>query len=573
MEFAMRDKTTLGQYLAARLIEIGVKDYFAIPGDFNLSLLDELLKNKKLRMINCCNELNAGYAADGYARANGVSALVVTYSAGGLCAVNAAAGAYAEDLPMIIISGGPNANSQAEYQILHHTTARHNYAYVRDIFSYVTAKAVIVDHPDNAPQLIDETIALALRLRKPVYIEIGCNLANYVTSYPHAFKFLASPHSDPQSLKSAVAHVAEVLNHAVKPTLVAGVRLRSWHAIEAFQRLTDQSGYATACMPNAKGFLAENHPNFIGVYWGPVSSPGCSEIIESSDRYLFAGPLFSDYTTTGYSALIDPHKLILAGPQTVRVDGQVYNHVLLSEFLNALSKKIKRNNASLKAYERIKGEAPPPTARNLNSPIVVRRLFARINEILDKRSAVIVETGDSWFNSMRLRLPEHSHYEIQMQYGSIGWSVGATLGYAVATQHKNRVIALIGDGSFQMTAQEISTMIRYHLNPIIFLINNGGYTIEVEIHDGPYNVIKNWNYAELIQVFNAKDGKGFGVKVKTEAQLNQAIKKALKNKQGPSLIEVMIDRDDCNKLLLQWGSRVAANNSKSPRYVSESFLG
>lgn len=569
----MQEKPTLGQYLGQRLVEIGVKDYFAIPGDFNLSLLDELLKVKKLRMLNCCNELNAGYAADGYARANGISAMVVTFSAGSLSAVNAAAGAYAEDLPLIIISGGPNANSQAEYQILHHTTARHNYTYVRDIFSHVTARAVIIDHPDNAPQMIDETIAVAIRMRKPVYIEIGCNLANYPTSLPHPFHFPVPRKSDAKSLKAAVDHVAKVLNQAVKPTLVAGVRLRSWNAIKAFQKLADKCGYATACMPNAKGMIAENHPNFIGVYWGPVSSPGCSEIIESSDRYLFAGPLFSDYTTTGYSALLEPHKLILAGPQTVRVDGQVYNHVLLPEFLEALSKKIKRNAASFKAFQRVKGEAPIPPARRQNAPIVVRRLFARINEMLNQKSALIVETGDSWFNSMRLKLPALAKYEIQMQYGSIGWSVGATLGFAAATHQKNRVIALIGDGSFQMTAQEISTMIRYRLNPIIFLINNGGYTIEVEIHDGPYNNIKNWHYADLIDVFNANDGKGFGVKVKTEAELVKAIKKALANKQGPSIIEVLIDRDDCNKLLLQWGSRVAANNSKSPRYLSESFLG
>jgi TPP-dependent 2-oxoacid decarboxylase len=127
------------------------------------------------------------------------------------------------------------------------------------------------------------------------------------------------------------------------------------------------------------------------------------------------------------------------------------------------------------------------------------------------------------------------------------------------------VVACIGDGSFQMTAQELSTMIRYGVDPIIFLINNGGYTIEVEIHDGPYNTIKNWSYAGLIDVFNADDGQGWGCRVATASELDEAISTA-RNRKGVSLIEVMIDRDDCNRDLLRWGNRVARNNGRPPRH-------
>lgn len=560
----MEKSITLGQYLAERLQEIGLKHYFAIPGDYNLSLLDELIKNKKLQMINCCNELNAGYAADGYARSHGKSALILTYSVGGLSAVNAIAGAYAEDLPVIVVSGGPNANSEADYQILHHTTALHNYKYVRNIFAEITAQAVIINQPDDATYIVDEAIKVALQQRKPVYIEIACNLAGIPVSKPHSSLIFENPRSDKKALRAAVDHVARVLNASVKPTLIAGVRLRPWDAIDAFQKLTEASGYAVASMPNAKGFISEQHKNFIGIYWGPVSSPGCGEVVESSDKYLFAGPLFTDYTTTGYSALIDQKKLILVGHDHVKLDGETYTNVMLADFLRELAKVIKHNDSSLRAYQRVKGEAPPPEAGHPNSALTVRRLFAKINKLLTSQSALIVETGDSWFNSMRLKLPKGCLYEIQMQYGSIGWSVGATLGYALASKGQKRVIALIGDGSFQMTAQEISTMIRYKVNPIIFLINNGGYTIEVEIHDGPYNVIKNWRYAELTKVFNADDGNAWGTLVRTERELDQAIKKAVKHK-GMSFIEVIVDRDDCNKLLLQWGSRVSANNSKPPK--------
>lgn len=559
------DQFTVGSYLATRLEQAGLKHYFTVPGDYNLALLDEILKNPQLKMINCCNELNAGYAADGYARAHGLSALVVTYSVGGLSAINAVAGAYAEDLPMIVISGAPGSDAEGRNQILHHTIGKVNFHYVKDIFAKITAESVTIKHPENAPYLIDHAILTALNTKKPVYIEIACNISTLPVAPPAPMQLISEIcKSDPQSLESAVKHAASLLNAAVKPALVAGVKLRSCQAIEDFEELINASHYAVAVMPNAKGFISEQNPNYIGVYWGPVSTPACGEVIESSDLYLFAGPLFTDYTTTGYSALINPKKLILAGPDSVQLPGQVYNRVFLRDFLAALAKKIKPNKTSLETFKRIRGEAPAPSPSTDGAPLTTRRLFSRIEEVLTGKNALIVETGDSWFNGNHLKLPKGCGYEIQMQYGSIGWSVGATLGYALATQKKNRVIALIGDGSFQLTAQEVSTMIRYNLNPIIILINNGGYTIEVEIHDGPYNNIKNWEYSNLIQVFNAKDGQGWSAQVKTEQELVAALKKALKY-DHLCLIEVIIDRNDCNKNLLQWGSRVAANNSQPPK--------
>lgn len=560
----MTNKVTLGSYLATRLEQLGLRHYFAIPGDYNLALLDELLKNPKLEMINCCNELNAGYAADGYARANGLSVLVVTYSVGGLSAINAVAGAYAEDLPMIVISGAPNTNSENENQLLHHTLAEVNYTYVRDMFKPITADSVIVHHLADAPVQIDYAIEKALTSRKPVYIEIACNIAGLEVSAPCKREFKPMFTSDPGALDDAIQHAASFLNNATKPVLVAGPKLRSWGGIEAFHKVADSSGYAVAAMPNAKGFFPEEDKHFIGTYWGPVSTPGCGAVVESADAYLFAGPIFTDYTTTGCSALIDSNKLIYAGHQSVKVAGQTYDNVSLPDFLTALSKKLKKNKTSLEAYTRIKGDTPSPREpHDPNATISTRFLFSHVQRLLNKNSVVIAETGDSWFNTMRFKLPKGCKYEIQMQYGSIGWSVGATLGYELGSHEPVRPVAFIGDGSFQMTAQEISTIIRYNLKPIIFVLNNGGYTIEVEIHDGPYNNIKNWKYAELVDVFNAGEGKGWGTRVKTMGELNQAIDKAVSH-DGLSLIEVVLDRNDCNKNLLSWGTRVAECNRRKP---------
>ena len=555
------NRVTVGNYLAQRLEEVGVQDYFAIPGDFNLSLLDELLKNPRLKMINCCNELNAGYAADGYAREKGVAALVLTFGVGGLSAVNAVAGAFAEDLPVIVISGGPNVRSLMENRVLHHTLAEPEEGgkFVLSVYKEITAHAVVIREAATAAFRIDEAIRIALTVRKPVYIEIACNLASALISKPNTLSLSSSRKSDPSSLQQAVEHVAAFLNGVRQPVLVAGSRLRAGGTIGAFASLAAKCAYGVACMPNAKSFFPENNPQFMGIYWGSASSPGCREVVESSDAYLFAGPIFSDYTTVGFSALIQPARMVEASPERILVEGQVYHGIVLAEFLTELASKLTPNTTSLDAYLRIK-EAPQVTSPAAPKELALstRRLFYRINEILDETTTIVAETGDSWFNGMDLHLPDGCKFEIQMQYGSIGWSVGAFLGLAAANP-KRRVIGLIGDGSFQMTAQEVSTILRYNYSGIIFLMNNGAYTIEVMIHDGPYNTLQNWNYAAMVETLKGQTSI-LSLVVRTEKELVAALKKS-KTSPGLTFIEVILDRTDCNKALLGWGTAVANYNA------------
>ncbi|MGI9569878.1 MAG: alpha-keto acid decarboxylase family protein, partial [Desulfobulbia bacterium] len=444
---------------------------------------------------------------------------------GGLSLSNAIAGAFAEDLPVIAISGGPNTNSVAEHELLHHTLGRIEYNYVRDVFDRLTVQSVQITNPVDAPTQIDNAINMALQRRKPVYLEVAANIAKMPISPPCEMTFNLRRKSDPECLNAAVEHAANLLNSAEKPVLIAGVQLRSTGAEAPFSALASASNYAVAAMPNAKSFYEETAPNYMGIYWGSVGSPGCNEIVSSADLGLFAGTTFTDYTTVGHQTLLNHSKMILARPESVVMPDKTFNEVMLPEFLDALASKLLPNDKSVVAYWRIAEEKPLPPQANAEDALTTRVLFDRVQRMLTTDTAIIAETGDSWFNGMRLDLPSGSRFEIQMQYGSIGWSVGATLGYALASSHK-RVVALIGDGSFQMTAQELSTMIRYNVKPIIFLINNGGYTIEVEIHDGPYNTIKNWDYVGLMSAFNAETGNGLGLRASKVAELDSAVQKA-----------------------------------------------
>jgi TPP-dependent 2-oxoacid decarboxylase len=321
--------------------------------------------------------------------------------------------------------------------------------------------------------------------------------------------------------------------------------------------------------------FSEEHSAFAGIYWGPVSSPGVASLVESADAYLFAGGILSDYSTTGYSALIDPAKLLLVNREDVCLPGARYTDVAMPDFLAALAECVQHNGSSLERF-RLSGDTPSVRSENLpkstehSARLTTRSLFARIQSMLGRETAVLVETGDSWFSGLKLRLPEGCRFEIQFQAGSIGWCVPATLGFELGAPAPTRVIALIGDGSFQLTAQEISTMVRYETKPIIVLINNRGYTIEAEIHDGPYNQIKNWDYAGLMEVFNAGEGKGLGLRAATVGELDLAMKRALAH-HGPCLIEVPIDPHDCSEELREWGSRVAVANARPSRLCGPHF--
>ncbi|MFZ4775580.1 MAG: thiamine pyrophosphate-binding protein [Terrimicrobiaceae bacterium] len=559
----MNQSTSVGGYLAARLAQAGLRDFFSVPGDFNLVLLDEFLKQPELRMVGCCNELNAGYAADGYARSTGgLSVVVVTYMVGGLSVINAAAGAYSDDLPLLVVSGGPNTNDAPENHLLHHTIGERDIYQAVRCFEPVVAATFVIRHASDAPGMIDAAVSTCLARRKPVYLEIACNLASAKVPAPAPLTLPPAPRApDALALEAAVCAAAERINAATKPVLVAGVKLRSQQAVRAFLKLADALGCAVAAMPDAKGLIPEDHPSFIGTYWGEVGSPNCAEIVESSDCQIFAGPMFNDYTTTGWTTLTPAAKLVHAGPDFLRMPGAEFSGIALSDFLEALAGRVTRNETSLISYRRQHEALPPPVAAAECTPLSLKELRRQFQELVSPETDIVVETGDSWFNGQKLHLPAGAGYFFQMQYGSIGWATGSTLGVSLGAAPGRRTLALIGDGSFQLTVQEVSTMIRYNADAIIFLLNNRGYTIEVEIHDGPYNNIKNWDYAGLMDIFNADEGNGLGLRATTSGELSAAIAKAISHK-GTVLIECSLDRDDCSPELLQWGTRVAAANSR-----------
>lgn len=559
-------KYTVGDYLAERLAQIGIRHHFVVPGDYNLVLLDKLQANPNLTEVGCANELNCSLAAEGYARANGVSACVVTFSVGALSAFNGTGSAYAENLPLILISGSPNTNDASQFHLLHHTLGTTDYSYQLEMAKKITCCAVAVARAHEAPRLIDRAIRHALLARKPCYIEIPTNLSGAECVRPGPISAVTDPvTSDKAALEAAASCASEYLSGKLKPVILVGPKLRRAGdgAEQALIKLAEAMGCAVAVQPAAKGMFPEDHKQFVGIFWGTVSTDAADSIVHWADALLCVGTVFTDYSTVGWTAMPDI-PLMAAEMDHVTFPGAHFSRVRLGEFLSHLATTVKFNNSTMIEYNRLKPDPVLVRTATPSDELTRKEISRQIQALLDSKTTLFVETGDSWFNGVQLKLPPGALFEIEMAWGHIGWSIPAAFGYAL--RHPDRkIIVMVGDGSFQVTAQEVSQMVRFNLPITIILINNRGYTIEVEIHDGSYNKIKNWNYALLVQAFNGEDGNAKGLTAKTAGELQDAIKAAEENTKGPTLIECSIDQDDCSRELITWGHFVAAANARPPR--------
>lgn len=542
---------TVSQYLLQRLQEMGVKHVFGVPGDYTLDFLDNILKSP-LEWVGTCNELNAGYAADGYARLNGVSAAVVTYGVGGLSIVNAVAGAYAEHVPMILINGAPPARRRESGALVHHLVA--HYYLQLDIFKKITARAVMLTNPETAPQEIDSVIISCLTQKLPGYIELPADMVNAPCASPGILDWSGFQASDPVSLAGAVNAVAAMLDKAVNPVILAGVELFRYRLGAEALKLVERAEIPFATMVSSKSVLPELHPQFTGIYQGAWSKPAVRQQVEDSDCLLALGTWFTDLDTGMFSINLDAQRMISVSGGMVRAGSHSFDHIHLSDFIRELTLVVNTRNYLIShpasVYQPIKEFVAQP-----EQTLTAVRLYECLDYFLDDRMILLSEPGDSFCASPEFHIEEAENYMVQAYYCSIGFCTPAALGVFKARPGK-RPVVLSGDGAFQMTAQEVSTLIRQKCPAIIIIVNNDGYLVERKLHeDGPYNDIQMWNYARLPEAFGG-DGFSTGIKVTTEEELLKAMRSAIADAGRLYFIEAFIPGRDCSSGLERLGNAI-----------------
>jgi TPP-dependent 2-oxoacid decarboxylase len=550
----MPDQWTVGSYLVERIREVGVRHVFGVPGDYVLGLMDVVV-DSPLELVGTCNELNAGYAADAYARINGVGAVCVTYAVGGFSLLNAVAGAFAERVSMIVICGGPNRADRDEDRLLHHTLG--DYGVQVDVFQHVTQVAVGLSSAEAAPGEIDDAITACVRHRRPVFIEVPADLVAAPCSAPEPLDFDLAPQSDPGALAEAVEEAVALLDAAGRPVVLGGVEVHRFGLQEELERLLDDVHYPMATALMGKSVIRETHPRYIGVYSGALSEDYVRRTVEDADCVLSLGAWMSDINLGIYTAQIDIGRLIHASADRVRIKRHYFDKVYLGDFITALHRELGAREptepirpATRSLQERFE---PVPAAA-----VTIKRFYERVNHFLDDESIVLADAGDSFLCAGDLIMHEGVGFICQAFYCSIGFTVPGALGVGLADPSR-RPIVFVGDGAFQMTAQELSTVIRQGLSPVIFLMNNRGYTVERVIHDGPYNDIQNWSYHRLPEVF----GGGWSCEVRTEGDLEVALERAGRERDELAFVEVHLDPEDCSAALKRLGQALAEHRDLS----------
>ena len=529
----------VGAYLIERLQSLGVSHVFGVPGDYVLGFFKQL-SDSQLNLVTTCDELNAGYAADAYARIRGIGAVCVTYSVGGLKVVNATAQAYAEKSPLVVIAGAPGIKERIGNPLLHHKVR--TFDTQSKVFAEVTVASAVLDDPSTACGEIDRVLSEALRVSRPVYIELPRDMTFAPVKPPHPSHLTqAEAASDQNALQGAVDEAVRMINAAEQPVVIAGIELHRFGLQDKLVALIDKAHIPVAATILAKSVVGEYHPLYIGIYEGAMGFASVRDYVESSDCLILLGTFMTDINLGQYTAHIDQEKAIYVTSEQCLIRGHNYANVRVHDFLDGLI-GARVTQRTLRDLPRPRTRKPFVTQRGQR--ITVKRLFERLNWELKDNTVIIADVGDALFGGLDLITHCRTEFLSPAYYLSLGFAVPASIGAQLADRNL-RPLVLVGDGAFQMTGIETSTIARLGLNPVIVVLNNFGYATERPLQDGPFNDLQPWQYSLIPDLV----GGGRGVVATTEDELENALEAAQTYTEGFTIIDVQLDPSDSSPAL------------------------
>jgi pyruvate decarboxylase len=476
---------------------------------------------------------------------------------------------YAEFVPIVHIVGTPSTISQANGMLLHHTLGNANFHVFADMAANLAVYVAKLTDPRDIPAQIDHAITECYLQSRPVYITLPTDMVQRkVEGERLKTKLDLSPHkNDPVKEDYVVEVVQKYLREAKNPVILVDSCAIRHRVLEETNEFIQKSGLPVFVAPMGKGAVDETLPTFGGIYAGAASNDGVQERVESADLLLTIGSVKSDFNTAGFSYRTSDLRTIEFHSTWTRVRYSEYPGVGMKGVLRKLIDQLPKLNI-------VPGPLPPqnkiPEDQQTDDPAITHRWFwPRVGQWLQEGDIVLTETGTSSYGIFDTRFPKNVTNISQVLWGSIGYATGSCQGVALAAKElggKQRTICFTGDGSFQLTAQEVSTMIRHQLSPILFIICNDGYTIERYIHgmNAGYNDIQNWKYKDLVAAFGAKEGtyKTYVVKTKEEVE---ALFKDQNFSKAPylQLVELHMPREDCPAALKLTAEASAKNNAKT----------
>ncbi|GME75909.1 unnamed protein product [Ambrosiozyma monospora] len=295
----MPEQVTLGKYIFERLNQLKVNTIFGLPGDFNLALLDHIDEVDGVRWAGNANELNASYAADGYARVKGLACLITTFGVGELSAANGIAGSFAEHVPVVHIVGVPTIQATKDKLLLHHTLGDGRFDVYRKMFSEICQEAIFIDDIETAPFEFDRMFKTAVVTKRPVYIALPSNFVEMtVPAALLEYKIdMTLPPNDPEVEDECISVIEKMVVEAENPVILVDACALRHEVQNLVAKLADETQFPIFATPMGKSAISEDHPRFGGIYTGVLSKPDVKEAVESADLVLSIGGLLSDFNT------------------------------------------------------------------------------------------------------------------------------------------------------------------------------------------------------------------------------------------------------------------------------------
>ncbi|WP_161580496.1 alpha-keto acid decarboxylase family protein [Subtercola vilae] len=558
---AAQPRITVGAYLATRLVQLGAPHLFGLPGDFNLSLLDEMLAIDGVEWVGCTNELNAAYAADGYARIRrGIGAVVTTFGVGELSAINGVAGSFAEDVPVVQITGMPSTAAQSAGALLHHTLADGAFDHFVRAYEQVTAASVVV-RTATAPADIDRILLTALNESKPVYLGIPADVAVSLVSAANLRSPLEPFGSNARQLQRFTEALRQAVFTAPSAAVLVGPRVHRRQLEPVIRSLAEAPGVYIATQSGSKAILDESHPASVGTYLGAhTRTEAARRAIDEAPLLILAGTIMSDLLTGFFTHRFNPDDAVELAVTWARVGETTFFGIQLEDSLRVLNDVLQ--DARLDPLASIDPGRPLVAPGGAGTtPLDHEAFWPAVQGFLSPNTVLVAEAGTAFFGAIDLTLPDNSDLLGQPVWSSIGYTLPATLGVCIAEPSK-RAVLIIGDGSAQLTVQELATILHRGLTPVILLLNNGGYTIEraIQSPSAVYQDVTPWNYTALPAAFGAAD-RAVTLTVRTRDELAEALAMASSTTDKAVLIEVMLPALDSPRLLTALGEGLSSANA------------
>jgi alpha-keto-acid decarboxylase len=531
--------------LLDRLAELGVTEVFGVPGDYNLEFLDHIVAHPHIRWVGNANELNAGYAADGYGRLRGMSAVVTTFGVGELSAANAIAGSYAEHVPVVHIVGGPSKDAQGTRRALHHSLGDGDFEHFLRVSREITcAQANLM--PATAAREIDRVLSEVREQRRPGYLLLPTDVARFETEPPTAPLPRYTGGTSPRALALFIeAATTLIADHQL--TVLADLLVHRLNAVDNLEALLAADVVPHATLMWGKSLVDESAPDFLGIYAGAASAEPVRRAIEDAPVLVTAGVVFTDMVSGFFSQRIDPTRTIDVGVQQSTVGNHVFAPVDMEAALDALTSILTRRGITSPAVASTSDDLPAEMP-DRDQPLSQKVLWDRFCHALTPGNVVLADQGTSFYGMATHRLPRGVTFIGQPLWGSIGYTLPATLGAGLAHRDR-RPVLLIGDGAAQLTVQELGTFSREGLSPVIVVVNNDGYTVERMIHGktAPYNDIVSWSWADIPTALGVTNHLTF--RAQTYGELDDAFVAAASHRDRMVLIEAVVPRLDVPDLL------------------------